>query len=81
MTEITSADDVIIMRDVADYPYQAVLYDNDGEYLYAFPDTWTDEQILYALGFANRAHAWGYARGQIAKAAEVRRAIGAEVAR
>jgi hypothetical protein len=50
----------------------AQLCDEEGMLLASFPSRWSDEDILIALEFANRAYAQGVEAGQKAKAAEVR---------
>ena len=54
----------------------SLLYDCDGEMLFAFPEGWTDEQVLRALDFANLAYERGEKAGQTNKSYEIRRALG-----
>ena len=57
----------------------ALLYDgDDGQrgVLHSFPESMTDEQILDALDFANRAYETGCRVGREEKAAEVRKILG-----
>lgn len=70
-------DDSTVVRDgVGSDRGLVTLVSEDRECLFQFPAEWTDEQIKYALAFANKAYAAGYSFGQFRKAAEVRAAIG-----
>lgn len=51
---------------------KAHLLNEEGMRLASFPNRWSDEDIIIALDFANRAYAQGVEAGQKAKAAEVR---------
>lgn len=53
----------------------AVLCDEEGNELFAFPGSWTDEQITTALHLANRLYAKGVERGKWNKAYEIRAAL------
>jgi hypothetical protein len=53
----------------------ATLTDEEGNELWQFPATWSDEQILAALEFANSAYRRGIEYGQRIKAEQVRRAL------
>jgi hypothetical protein len=53
----------------------AVLMDCDGETVHRFPAAWTDEQIMHALDFANKAYAKGLEFGKWAKAREIRKCL------
>lgn len=68
--------DAVIERDDKDYPNSAVLYDEEWNFLFRFNDEWTDEQILTALDFANKAHAHGYNRGKADTQNTIKLAIG-----
>lgn len=67
--------DCSIFRDLTFYEDKAILMDCDGEILFAFPKSWTDEQIFTALEFANKAHSIGFKRGKLAKIHEIRTAL------
>ena len=53
-----------------------VLMDCAGEVFEHFGKDWTDDQIWYALGFANRLYSIGLSIGKADKAREIRRALG-----
>jgi len=57
---------------------EKLLYNCDGDILFAFPGPgeWADEQIMMALDFANEAFAAGVRYGRTEKAYEVRKALG-----
>ena len=63
--------DVAIIRD-EDHPDQARVYDADGEHRQDFPSSWTDEQIHFAIRFANKAYGIGFDSGLEMKAYEIR---------
>ncbi|EGI7654928.1 hypothetical protein T6R82_003476 [Salmonella enterica subsp. enterica serovar Montevideo] len=58
----------------------AELYDCDGDKVWTFPDSFTDEQIMAALAFANHAYKVGISIGSDRKAEEIRRALGVSAA-
>lgn len=68
--------DCSIERNLPGYEKQAVLMSCDGDYLLVVPSTWTDDQILTALCFANYTHRIGFNKGMIQKAYEIRKALG-----
>lgn len=70
------AQDAVIEREGEGELKIANLYDCDGELRYHFPASWTDDQIMYAIGFANRAYSQGVAHGEWSKAAHVRAVLG-----
>lgn len=77
MTPILLAqDDAQIVRADKAHDAYAVLHNAEGDWVRAFPSSWTDDQIYHALAFANHAHKVGYARGAREKAAEIRAALG-----
>lgn len=53
----------------------AQLRDIDGAIYFDFPKSWTDDQIMHALRFANKAYDIGNRAGRREKAAEIRRVI------
>lgn len=54
----------------------AELYDSEGDKVWTFPDSFTDEQIMAALAFANHSFKVGVSIGNDRKAEEIRRALG-----
>ncbi|WP_270792906.1 MULTISPECIES: hypothetical protein [unclassified Aeromonas] len=58
----------------------AELYDSEGDKVWTFPDSFTDEQIMAALAFANHAFKVGISIGRDRKAEEIRRALGVSAA-
>jgi len=54
----------------------AELYDSEGDKVWTFPGSITDEQIMAALAFANHAFKVGISIGSDRKAEEIRRALG-----
>lgn len=54
----------------------AILFDCDGNSVHCFADSWTDEQIMTALDFANKAFDMGIERGKMEKVNEIRSALG-----
>jgi hypothetical protein len=55
---------------------EKLLYSCDGDLLFAFPNDWTDEQVMKALDFANEAFGVGRRLGRLDKAYEIRKALG-----
>lgn len=69
--------DISIDRDDSSWPTKAVVYDADGEFVGMFDkNTWTDDHIIEAICFANKAFAKGHELGLADKAAEIRIALG-----
>lgn len=54
----------------------AELYDSEGDKVWTFPDSFTDEQIMASLAFANHAFKVGISIGIDRKAEEIRRVLG-----
>lgn len=54
----------------------AELYDCDGDKVWTFPDSFTDEQIMAALAFANHTYRVGINVGVERKAEEIRSVLG-----
>lgn len=54
----------------------ADLYDCEGDKVWTFPDSFTDEQIMAALAFANHAYKLGVGIGANRKAEEIRSVLG-----
>jgi hypothetical protein len=50
----------------------AQLRDNDGSIYFYFPEDWTDDQIMKALAFANKAYEVGVRAGKREKARQMR---------
>lgn len=55
---------------------RAQLFNCDGDRLFVFPASMTDDQIYKALDFANKAHDLGFDRGKAEKTYELRQALG-----
>ncbi|MFM5431414.1 hypothetical protein ACET9P_11035 [Aeromonas veronii] len=53
----------------------AALYDSEGDKVWEFPDSFTDEHIEVAVAFANHAFGFGVSIGSDRKAEEIRRAL------
>lgn len=53
----------------------AILYEGDGDKVWEFPDSFTDEQIMAALAFANHTFNFGVGIGSHRKAREIRSAL------
>jgi hypothetical protein len=58
----------------------AELYDCEGEKVWDFPGSFTDEQIMVALAFANHTFKAGINIGVERKAEEIRRVLGVTAA-
>lgn len=58
----------------------AELYDSEGDKVWTFLDSFTDEQIMAALAFANHAFKVGISIGTERKAEEIRRVLGVSAA-
>lgn len=58
----------------------ATLYDSEWEKVWTFPDSFTDEQIMAALAFANHAYKVGIDIGSERKAQQIRSALGVTAA-
>lgn len=69
-------DDCKIVRNKKSHPGFAVMEDNEGNNLFAAPDSWTDEQMEYALRIANHAFSRGVSFGQLMQKQEIRNALG-----
>lgn len=54
----------------------AILQDEEGNHLFRFPASWTDEQIHHALAFANKAFSQGVELGKSKKQYEIRAVLG-----
>ena len=67
--------DCWIRRDDPERPDRAVLMDCDGYVVHDFPADWTDDQVMAALAFANKAYQVGYECGGSMKARDIRRAL------
>jgi len=65
-------------REFTATPGAKLLYNSDGEVLFAFSPEWTDSQIRKALEFANKAFDRGVTYGESIKTAEIRKALGIE---
>ncbi|MDD5305573.1 MAG: hypothetical protein PHS14_20940 [Elusimicrobia bacterium] len=68
--------DAWIDREVLDLPEIARLRNTEGDKLFDFPAAWTNDQIMIALDFANKAFERGLALGRADKAFEIRKALG-----
>ena len=56
----------------------ARIYDGDGDARHYFPNEWTDEQIHWAVSFANKAFGKGYELGDFNARYQIRAALGIE---
>ncbi len=54
----------------------ARLVDEEGDSLFSFPDSFTDEQIKLAVAFINQSYRLGKAHGADDKAREIRASLG-----
>jgi hypothetical protein len=69
--------DAKIVDDVRDNTKgEKLLYNCDGDLLFAFPNDWTEEHVMKALDFANEAFERGNRYGRSDKAYELRKALG-----
>lgn len=55
---------------------QIEVYDENGDDVHMFPDSWTNEQMLHALSFAKNEFEKGRKAGEYFKAYQIRRALG-----
>lgn len=67
-----------IERDHEDWPDQAVVLDGYATKVFGVPKSWRDEDIWLVLRIFNSAFAEGHTKGELSKAAEVRKSIGAK---
>ena len=72
--KLADKDDCTIVRDPK-LSSLALLMDCDGEVVFSFDNTMTDEQIWTVLAYANAAFDRGYNRGRSDKAAEIRKVL------
>lgn len=75
---LCAKEDVFIDRS---QKHRVVLMDNDGAFSRPFPSSWSDENILLALEFANQAYEIGRAVGVWEAQTAMRTALGIGVSR
>lgn len=68
--------DCVIDRHCAGQCGKALLIRADtDDVVHSFPEAWTDEQIMYALEFANYTYRAGFMNGATSKVREIRSAL------
>lgn len=76
MKKYAHSQDCWIERDLEGHPNSAVVMDCDGWVVHTFPEEWKDEQIWYAIQFANTTYNYGYEAGKRHMAADIRNLLG-----
>ena len=75
MEKYRHKEDCTIMRGLKEFPGKVILFDNEGEEVFALPETWTDDQVWTALRLQNRAYDVGVCVGRTRKLNEIKAAL------